>query len=190
MAKTSFFLAILWLFGTAVHHTYAGGEPDFFLASNGVTVLCPDAAVGESGEVNGVVYTKRTKGLITDENAATTCTSGITDMSQLFRSASSFNQGIGSWDTSSVTSMLAMFAFASSFDQDIGSWDTSSVTNMGAMFIGATNFNQDIGSWNTSSVTSMFEMFPACFYCHQGHVPICQQLRPRPVGLVRGKDWK
>uniref|UniRef100_A0A7S3UEW7 Uncharacterized protein n=1 Tax=Picocystis salinarum TaxID=88271 RepID=A0A7S3UEW7_9CHLO len=122
MAKTSFFLAFLWLFGTAVHHSHAVGVPDFFLASNGVTVLCPAAAVGDSGEVHGVVYTKRTRDQIGELNAATTCTSGITDMGYLFDRASYFNQDIGSWDTSSVTNMEGMFYSARSFDQDLSGW--------------------------------------------------------------------
>lgn len=30
----------------------------FYLAENGVTVLCPDAEVGDKGSVNGRTYTK------------------------------------------------------------------------------------------------------------------------------------
>ena len=33
----------------------------FYLADNGVTVICPDANVGDTGEVNGVTYTKRNR---------------------------------------------------------------------------------------------------------------------------------
>ncbi|NBW70950.1 MAG: hypothetical protein EBR32_06050, partial [Bacteroidetes bacterium] len=33
----------------------------FTLADNQKTVVCTDAEVGESGEINGVVYTKRTR---------------------------------------------------------------------------------------------------------------------------------
>eukprot|EP00963_Diacronema_lutheri_P014621 scaffold3371_cov802-Pavlova_lutheri.AAC.1 len=57
-----------------------GTSSTFTLHPNGVTVLCPNAGFGETGTVNGVVYTKRTKEQITPANAATTCTSGITDM--------------------------------------------------------------------------------------------------------------
>ena len=70
----------------------------FSLDANGITVRCPDAAIGATGEVQGTTYTKRTRDQITDENAATTCTSGITDMSELFagtfESLSTFNGGI------------------------------------------------------------------------------------------------
>jgi surface protein len=85
--------------------------------------------------------------------------SSVTNMQNMFRGASAFNQDIGGWDVSSVTSMFFMFFGASAFNQDIGGWDTSSVTTMGFMFDGASAFNQDIGGWNTSSVTTMGVMF-------------------------------
>ncbi len=85
--------------------------------------------------------------------------SSVLDMSNMFRSAASFNQNIGSWDTTNVVSMDSMFYSASDFNQDIGSWDTSSVTNMNSMFYFALSFNQDIGSWDTSNVTDMRYMF-------------------------------
>ena len=51
-------------------------EQKFFRANNGVTIICSSAEFNESGEIDGVVYTKRNKQDITIENAATTCTSG------------------------------------------------------------------------------------------------------------------
>ena len=83
------------------------------------------------------------------------CTTGITDMSDLFLFKSSFNEPIRTWDTSSVTTMEYMFYDASSFNQSIGDWDTSLVQDMGYMFAGATSFNQPIGDWDTSSVTTI-----------------------------------
>ena len=133
----------------------------FFFHRNGITLRCPDAAVGDSGTVGGIEYTKGTKDAITVDNAATTCTSGITDMEEMFRSTSAFNQDIGSWDVSSVTNMQGMFRSASAFNQDIGSWDVSSVSDMSNMFRSAPAFNQDIGSWDVSSVTNMQGMFGA-----------------------------
>ena len=85
--------------------------------------------------------------------------SGVTDMSQMFRSASSFNGDISSWNVSSVTDMSSMFNGASSFNGDISSWDVLSVTTMSSMFNGADDFNGDISSWNVSSVTSMTNAF-------------------------------
>jgi len=85
--------------------------------------------------------------------------SNITNMSDMFFGASSFNGDIGSWDVSSVTDMSYMFVLALSFNQDIGSWDVGSVTNMEGMFDNASSFNGDIGSWDVSSVTDMSGMF-------------------------------
>ncbi len=83
----------------------------------------------------------------------------VTDMSQMFLNASSFNQNIGTWNTSSVTNMATMFDGASSFNQNIGSWNTANVVGMSYMFKDATAFNQDIGSWNTGSVLDTSAMF-------------------------------
>ena len=61
---------------------------------------------------------ERGRGDITTTNAATSCTSGITDMSSMFVSATTFNGDIGSWDTSEVTNMWSMFRNASTFNGD------------------------------------------------------------------------
>ena len=95
--------------------------------------------------------------------------SGVSDMSGMFRGASSFNGDISDWGVSSVTTMSYMFSGASSFNGDISDWDTSSVTDMSYMFLGASDirdkftiassFNGDISDWDTSSVTDMSYMF-------------------------------
>ena len=106
----------------------------FYLHSNGVTVVCSTASVGDTATVSGILYNTRTKAQITTENAATSCTSDVTDMLRLFENASSFNEDIGSWDISSVSDMRYMFSRSSAFNQDIGSWDVSNVTSMKGMF--------------------------------------------------------
>jgi hypothetical protein len=72
----------------------AGGAepaPKFYLDANGVTIKCPDAQVGETGVVNGITYTKRDEAGLrslvgsTDEGElVTSCTSGVTDMQNMF----------------------------------------------------------------------------------------------------------
>ena len=125
-----------------------------------------DARVGDRWVVDGVEYTIRDRAelrrLIAEKRWAEverTCTSLITDFSELFRGAEDFNASISHWDTSSVTDMRDMFYAATAFNQPIGDWNTSSVTNMAGMFRGAAAFNQPIGAWNTSSVTNMRAMF-------------------------------
>ena len=134
--------------------------------------MCPEADVGDSGTVNGVVYTKRSesqmRSLVEEPTVlVTTCTSGVTNMAGMFYQASSFNQLIDSWDTSQVTNMAGMFQEAYEFNQPIGSWDTSQVTNMAGMFFGASEFNQPIGNWTTSQVTNMAGMFNGAFEFNQ-----------------------
>ena len=85
--------------------------------------------------------------------------SAVTDMSNMFAGASSFNQPLSSWDLSSVTYMGSMFNIASSFNQDISSWDVSRVIDMNLMFASTPSFNGNISSWDVSSVRDMRYMF-------------------------------
>ena len=85
--------------------------------------------------------------------------SSVTDMSDMFRDASSFNGNLSSWNVSSVTNMDSMFSGASDFNQPLSNWNVSKVTNMGGMFRSASSFNGNLSSWDVSSVTRMFSMF-------------------------------
>ena len=145
-------------------------EPDYYLAANGVTVKCPGVNVGNTFTLNGTTYTKRDRDEIMDNLslAATSCTTGITNMSEMFNRASDFNQNISHWDTSNVTLMFKMFDGALAFNQDIGEWDTSNVTLMGGMFEGASAFNQNISHWDTSNVTNMISMFQGAWAFNNG----------------------
>ena len=99
---------------------------------------------------------------VSDSAAATTTygnisdwdVSNVTDMSNLFKDKTNFNDDISNWDVSNVTSMNSMFAYAQSFNQDIGSWDVSSVINMRGMFDNAISFNQDISNWCVTNIGS------------------------------------
>jgi hypothetical protein len=91
----------------------------------------------------------------------------VTDMSELFRDKTSFNQPIGGWNMSSVTNMNHMLAAAESFNQPIGAWDVSSVTIMSYALRGPSTFNQPIGGWDVSSVTHMDGMLAYTSFFNQ-----------------------
>ena len=130
------------------------------------TCKCPDASVGVSETIDGIVYTvvddTSIASEITSGNNGTgnwyLCTTLVTNMNDLFSSNSTFNEDIGFWDTSNVTTMNNLFKYAGNFNQDIGSWDTSNVTSFSATFMGANTFDQNIGNWDTSSATNMYSM--------------------------------
>ena len=136
------------------------------LASNGVTVECPNAPIGHKEVVKGkeyeVVDLAMLKAKIVNKEAVDcVCTSQITSMDGLFKDNSTFNQDISSWDTSQVTTFEKMFQNAISFNGKLNHWNTAKVTNMAMLFKGASLFNQPIDSWNTSQVTTMEGMFLA-----------------------------
>jgi len=85
--------------------------------------------------------------------------SNVTDMSWMFSNAPLFNSDISGWNVSSVTDMNTMFRQASSFNRDISGWDVSNVTNMGTMFINATSFDRDLSGWDVRNVMFMNMMF-------------------------------
>ena len=130
----------------------------FWLMENGITIDCANASIGDKGFIKGVQYTKRTASQITSENASLSCTSGITDMSELFQDKASFNGDISHWDVSSVSSMENMFFGAIEFNTDISVWDVSNLTNMAGIFAN-TKFNMDLSEWLLTSVINMSGTF-------------------------------
>ena len=86
-------------------------------------------------------------------------TSNVTDMRELFKDASLFNQDISGWDTSQVTSMDFMFQSSEEFNKPLDSWNVASVTSARYMFQEAGSFNQPINSWNVSAVNDFRGMF-------------------------------
>ena len=80
-----------------------------FVTNGGATIVCDSLNNGATFTLGVITYTKRDKSQITSGNATTSCTSGIVDMSNLFRvgagykGSATFNGDISHWDTSSVT---------------------------------------------------------------------------------------
>ena len=168
---------------------YAGRETSFdaYIGYNGVTVKCPgiDIAAANPDDpeftLNGTDYTKVTRADILAYDAAAgslaafedllegSCTTGITDMSNLLRTFNAVNFGatqnanIGSWDVSSVTTFASMFDGAALFNNgdsaSIGSWNVSSAEDLSGMFGYAAAFDQPIGDWDTAAVTDMGRMW-------------------------------
>ena len=86
----------------------------------------------------------------------------LVDAEEMFRGATVFDGGIGSWTLGSLDRTVNMFRGAKAFDAggtDIGGWDVSTVTNMREMFTGAGAFDRPLDSWDVGNVQSMFNMF-------------------------------
>ena len=101
-----------------------------------------------------------------NQNLGTWNTSGITNVSSMFNTATSFTgQGIDSWTLPSVTTASNMFinCFNLAPTGSLSGWGMGSCTDMTRMFYSAgnsvgSNFS-GLNSWNTSSCTNMSEMF-------------------------------
>ena len=152
MKKLLYLLFAICLIGCSDSDDVEDTNP-VYLDSNGITVKARHwAAIGDSGIINGVLYTiVRDDFLILDNDLTRICTSRITEIRKL-NLGSNFNQDISSWDVSNVTRMGEMFRGATSFNQDLSDWDVSRVTDMSYIFFNAESFNQDIGGWDVSNV--------------------------------------
>ena len=151
----------------------------FVLDGNGVTVKCTSCAAGDTGQIggSGPTYTAHDNTSLAAKSKGASdwnlvVTSLVTDTSNLFKNATTFNEDISSWDMSNVTNMNEMFRDARSFNQSLNNWDVSSVTSMIRMFAYTSGsgrnhiFNNGASpgvsgtlNWDTSSVTNMGGMF-------------------------------
>merc|ERR1712086_907605 len=89
--------------------------------------------------------------------------SQVTDMCDLFRNQSEFNDSLYYWDVRNVVNMSSMFHgmfnSASSFNQSLSAWNVKKVRKMVYMFMNASAFNQDLESWQVSADTDTNSMF-------------------------------
>ena len=69
---------------------------------------------------------------------------------------------INTWDVSQITDMSELFRNKTTFNDDISNWNVSSVIDMEYMFFNAEAFNQPLNDWDVSSVTDMRFMFYSC----------------------------
>ena len=143
--------------------------------------------------VDGVEYTKRDRegllALVADANDANdaelakSCTTGVTDMSGMFKDAASFNGSIGSWDTSSVTTMADMFNGASTFNQDISKWNVDKVGST------CTNFEANTGAtWTLPKPALPTSCIPFRIAAN-GVTVLCRDARVGDVGVVNGVKY-
>ena len=148
---------------TAGNHTVSisGGLERFHLSDGGTTNDDKLRSIEQWGGTEWTTMEEAFRGASSMVYNATDAPdlSGVTDMSYMFYSASSFNGDLSGWNVSSVTDMSGMFFFAASFNQNLNDWDVSSVTDMSHMFRSATFFNQPLNDWDVSSVTDMNRMF-------------------------------
>jgi surface protein len=142
--------------GEAKRIAFYSGNKSYAQMLSGITPIAK-GVTGISSTTQMFAYTH--VGKFWCEGFLDSISGNITDMTDMFYGASSFNQDISNWDVSKVKNMRYMFYESSSFNQPIGNWDVSSVTDMEGMFLDASSFNQDIGSWNVSNVGSMGYMF-------------------------------
>lgn len=156
-------------------------EKTFKLAENGYTVICDEANLGDTEFLEylpGVQYdsdfsklyefqiTKRGRNDIDVNNKSYTCTSGITDMSELMLGVTNgMSPAVLHYDVSNVTNMERMFHTESARNY-FGFWDVSKVKNMSGMFWGSQTMRFEyikdgtgLSHWNVSNVENMSDMF-------------------------------
>jgi len=103
--------------------------------------------------------------LTTIENLDYLNTSGVTDMTYLFRSCNDLTAlDTSNFNTSNVTNMIGMFYACSSLTSlELNNFDTSKVDSMRYMFWGCNDLTTlIISNFDTGAVTNMQAMFESC----------------------------
>ena len=85
--------------------------------------------------------------------------SQVTQMANLFRDQTSFNDDIGQCDACKVRGMDCMFSGYKAFDQEIESRDVPEVAVMRGIFMRCAKVNRYIGDWDVRKVEDMEVMF-------------------------------
>lgn len=85
--------------------------------------------------------------------------SNITNMKDMFKGRTGFNEDLSKWDVSNVTDMSNMFDGATDFDSDVSDWDVSKASTMANMFKGGTNFTKNISHWKPPPNCDLTDMF-------------------------------
>lgn len=91
-------------------------------------------------------------------------TSGVTDMTHMFKECANITDLNLNFDTGNVADMTQMFMDCKSLiNLNVSSFNTDNVTKMGSMFNGCSALtNLDLKNFNTSNVTTIGGMFSGC----------------------------
>ena len=85
--------------------------------------------------------------------------SNVQQFSSMFQDNIHFNGDISNWDVTGTSNLSDIFRGATSFNRDISGWDVSNATHFGFMFNNAQSFDQDLSSWDVTNATYMGFMF-------------------------------
>ena len=174
------------LFQTTTHcFSQISGSPKFYLDTNGYTVKCPNAAIGEKGILNGKEYIAVDSELLntlfdSGYDPSCLCTTQVISMENLyFESPYYYNlipdtdYDISNWDTSGVLSFKSFlsgdgYGAPDDFNQDLSKWDVSKAFNFSYMLSGLpSSFNRDISKWDVSEGKIFSYMFSNSTFFNQ-----------------------
>lgn len=87
-------------------------------------------------------------------------TSGVVDMSELFRNCYNFNADLSRWDMRSISSLHSAFANCHSFSSDLSEWQLNeNLTDLSNLFANTTKFNANLNHLDLTHVKVFDRMF-------------------------------